>query len=409
MKHTNTVIIGGGQAGLAMSRCLLDRGVDHVVLERGRVGERWRTERWDSLRLLTPNWHSRLPHWHYKGNDPDGYMTVPDFVRHLERYARSFDAPVRTGTTVKSVERVGHGAYRVTTDRGAWSANNVVIATGHCDVPWVPGFASGLADDIFQIVPSDYRNPSQLPDGNVLVVGASASGAQLAEELALAGRKVTLAVGRHTRLPRRYRSRDILWWLDTMGGFMAPADPAEEASSPAPQLVGAPDNRSIDVGLLQARGVRLAGKVTAADGHLVRFEDNLADTVKAADDQLAATLPKIDEFATAMDLDDKVGPPETLRPIRLKQAPEQIDLRADRITTVLWATGYRRSYSWLKVPVRDERGEIRHKGGITDEPGLYVLGIRFMRRKNSNFIDGVGNDAAELSQHLAERLRDRAA
>jgi putative flavoprotein involved in K+ transport len=409
MKHTDTVIIGGGQAGLAMSRCLTERRVSHVVLERGRVGERWRSERWDSLRLLTPNWHSRLPHWHYEGKDPDGYMTMPELIDHLERYARSFDAPVRTGTTVQAVERVAPERYRVTTDRGVWTATNVVIATGHCDVPWVPALGSGLPDDVFQIVPSKYRNPGQLPAGNVLVVGASTSGAQLAEELAGAGRKVTLAVGRHTRLPRRYRGKDILWWIDTMGGFMSPADPAEEAESPAPQLVGSPDNRSLDIGLLQERGVRLAGKLIAAEGNRVRFDDNLAEIVKVADDQLAATLAKIDDFATTMGLDDKVGPPEGVRQIRLQPALTEIDLRAENITTVLWATGYRRRYPWLKVPVLDERGEICHAGGVTAEPGLYVLGLRFQRRKNSNFIDGVGNDAAELTRHLVERLRERAA
>lgn len=409
MKYTDTIIIGGGQAGLAMSRCLWERGVKHVVLERGRVGERWRSERWDSLRLLTPNWHSRLPHWHYRGDDPDAYMTTAEFVEHLERYARSFNAPVRSGTTVQTVEKLTGGSYRVTTDRGVWMARNVVIATGHCDVPWVPSIASGLADDVFQIVPSNYRNPGQLPAGNVLVVGASASGVQLAEELAIAGRKVTLAVGRHTRLPRTYRGRDILWWIDTMGGFMAPADPADEAKFPAPQLVGAPDSRSIDVGLLQDRGVRLAGKVTAAKGHRVRFDDNLAEVVRAADKQMEATLAMVDEFATTMGLDDKVGPKEVVPPTRLRPEPQEIDLRAVGITTVLWATGYRRSYPWLKVPVLDERGEIRHKGGVTTEPGLYVLGLRFQRRKNSNFIDGVGNDAAELTRHLVERRSSRAA
>jgi len=409
MKHTDTVIIGGGQAGLAMSRCLRERGVPHVVLERGRIGERWRSERWDSLRLLTPNWHSRLPHFHYQGGDPDGFMTTKEFVGHLESYARSFDAPVHSGTTVQAVDKPAADSFRVTTDRGVWAARNVVVATGHCDVPWIPPLASGLADDIHQIVPSSYRNPGQLPAGNVLVVGASASGVQLAEELARAGRKVTLAVGRHTRLPRTYRGRDILWWIDTMGGFMAPADPTEEANSPAPQLVGHPDNRSIDVGLLQTIGVRLTGKVVEADGHRVRFDGHLAEHVKTADEQLAATLVKIDEFATTMGLDDKVGPKETVPATRLRPAPAELDLRAENITTVLWATGYRRRYPWLKVSVLDERGEIRHEGGITDEPGLYVLGLRFQRRKNSNFIDGVGNDAAELARHLVEQRRSRAA
>jgi putative flavoprotein involved in K+ transport len=409
MKYTDTVIIGGGQAGLAMSRCLLERGVKHVVLERGRVGERWRSERWDSLRLLTPNWHSRLPHWHYKGDDPDGYMTTQEFIEHLERYASFFDAPVHSGTSVQAVEKLTRGSYRVTTDRGVWMARNVVVATGHCDIPWVPPVASGLAEDVFQIVPSRYRNPGQLPAGNVLVVGASATGVQLAEELVVAGRKVTLAVGRHTRLPRTYRGRDILWWIDTMGGFMAPADPADDAEFPAPQLVGALESRSIDVGLLQDRGVRLAGKVTDAEGHRVRFDDNLAETVRAADEQMAATLAKVDEFATTMGLDHKVGPKEVVPPTRLRPVPTEIELRAESITTVLWATGYRRSYPWLKVPVLDERGEIRHQGGVTAEPGLYVLGLRFQRRKNSNFIDGVGNDAAELTRHLVERRRSLAA
>jgi putative flavoprotein involved in K+ transport len=409
MKYTDTVIIGGGQAGLAMSRCLWERGVKHVVLERGKIGERWRSERWDSLQLLTPNWQSRLPHWHYQGDDPDGYMTTPEFIEHLEDYARSFNAPVHDGTTVLAVETLTPGSYRVSTDRGVWTARNVVIATGHCDVPWVPPVASGLADDLFQIVPSDYRNPGQLPAGNVLVIGASATGVQLAEEIADAGRQVTLAVGRHSRLPRSYRGRDILWWIDTIGEFMAPADPADEASFPAPQLVGAPDNRSIDVALLQERGVRLTGKLIDAAGHQVRFDDGLAQTVRNADRQLMATLAKIDEFSTVMGLDDKVGPKEVVAPTELRPTPTELDLRAEGISTVLWATGYRRSYPWLKVPVLDERGEIRHRGGVTEEPGLYVLGLRFQRRKNSNFIDGVGNDAAELTQHLVRRRETRAA
>jgi putative flavoprotein involved in K+ transport len=336
-------------------------------------------------------------------------MTAGQFINHLEEYARSFDAPVLSGTTVQAVEKLAGDSYRVTTDRGVWVARNVVIATGHCDVPWVPPLAAGLADDVHQLVPSNYRNPDQLPAGNVLVVGASATGVQLAEELARAGRRVTLAVGRHTRLPRRYRGRDILWWIDTMGGFMAPADPADEAESPAPQLVGHPDNRSIDAGRLQEHGVRLAGKVIDAEGQRVRFDDNLAEVVQAADETMAATLAKVDEFATIMGLDDKVEPKQTVPAIRLRPAPTELDLRADKITTVLWATGYRRSYPWLKVPVLDDRGEIRHKGGITDEPGLYVLGLRFQRRKNSNFIDGVGNDAAELARHLVERRHSRAA
>ena len=218
MPRTNTVIIGAGHAGLAMSRCLADRGVPHVVLDRGCVGERWRTARWDSFRMLTPNWLSRLPGWTYDGPEPDGFMTADDFVDYLSRYARSFDAPVRSNTLVTRVERVATG-FAVHTDRGVWTACNVVVATGYHSRAKVPDLATGLAPDVAQLTTSAYRSPSSLPDGGVLVVGASASGVQIAHELAGAGRRVFLAVGSHNRLPRRYRDRDITWWLDRIGSF----------------------------------------------------------------------------------------------------------------------------------------------------------------------------------------------
>jgi putative flavoprotein involved in K+ transport len=409
MKHTDAIIIGGGQAGLAMSRCLTDCGVDHVVLERGRIGERWRSERWDSLRLLTPNWHSRLPHWHYEGDDPDDFMTTPAYIRHLERYAQSFEAPVQTGTTVRAVDRLAGGRYRVSTDRGAWAAENVVIATGFCDRPRVPDFADAVPGDIFQLVPSDYRNPRQLPAGDVLVVGASATGLQIADELAEAGRGVTLAVGTHVRTPRRYRGQDILYWMDRMGAFAAAANPAEERKSPPPQLVGTPENRDLDLGGLQNKGVRLAGRAVAIQGHRVVFADDLEDNVATADAQMTELLAKIDDFIASTGRTAQAPEPGKPAPIRPRPSPSEIDLRADRIRTVIWATGYERRYPWLKIPVLDERGEIVHVGGVTPEPGLYVLGIRFQRRKDSNLIDGVGRDAEYLSGILADRTLNKAA
>ena len=229
MKRTDTIIIGGGQAGLAMSRCLTDEGIDHVVLERGRVAERWRSERWDSLRLLSPKWHTRLPGFRYQGADRDGFMTMPELISYFERYAKSFSAPVQDETTVLGVERAERG-YRVRTDQGDWQAPNVVVATGHCDVPFVPKAAAGLSSDVHQVVPSHYKNPDQLPNGGVLVVGASASGIQLAQEIHRSGRPVTLAVGRHTRIPRRYRGRDIAWWLEA-SGILTSAPSARSTSS----------------------------------------------------------------------------------------------------------------------------------------------------------------------------------
>jgi len=402
-------VIGGGQAGLAMSRCLADAGVDHVVLERGRVAERWRSSSWDSLRLLTPNWQSRLPGFRYDGPDPDGYMAVPEVVDYLGRYARSFHAPVEEGTSVLAVERAG-GGYRVTTDRGAWDAASVVVATGHCDTPFVPGMARQLDPDVAQVVPSGYRNPRHLPEGGVLVVGASSTGVQLADEIHASGRPVTLAVGRHTRLPRVYRGRNILWWLDAMGVFDESAaevfDLAVSRNQPSLQLVGRSDHATLDLPALEERGVRLVGRVVGAEGPRVSLADDLVAHTAASDVRLARLLQRIDVFAARTGLDAEVAPPEDFRPFLWPAPPPtEIDLRAEGIRAVVWATGFRRLYPWLKVPVLDERGEIRHQGGVTALPGLYVIGLYFLRRRKSSFIDGVGQDALDLTTHLAAHLR----
>ncbi len=409
MKHVNTVIIGGGQAGLAMGRCLYQFGVEHVILERGRIGERWRSERWDSLRMLTPNWQSRLPHWHYKGSDPDAFMTMPEFVHHLENYAQSYEAPVQTGTAVTSLEQLSDTRFRVTTDREVWLAANVVIATGFCDKPRIPEFAADVPEEIRHIVPADYRNPGQVPEGNVLVVGASATGLQIGEELLAAGREVTLAVGTHIRVPRRYRGRDILFWMDAMGAFASPANPAVERSMPPPQLIGADDNHDLDVGTLQDKGARLAGRAIGVKGSTVRFADTLHETVRAADEGMFSLLAKIDGFIKANRMNVPPAEPDALRPTDLRPAPSSLDLDAEGIRSIVWATGYRREYPWLKVPVLDDRGEVRHEGGITPVPGLYVLGMRFQKRKFSNLVDGVGRDAEDLSLHIAARQSARAA
>lgn len=401
MKHTDTVIIGGGQAGLAMSRCLHERGIDHIVLERGRIAERWRSERWDSLRLLSPNWMSRLPHFRYQGDDPDGFMTMPEFTRHLETYAASFDAPVQSGTNVESV-RCTRTGFTVETSRGTWRARNVVVATGFCDVPRVPDFAARLLPDIHQIVPSEYRNPAQLPPGNVLIVGGSATGVQIAEELIDDGRSVTVAVGNHIRLPRRYRGRDVLHWMVAMGAFAAPGDPVEERKSPPPQLIGTPDNRDLDFGTLQARGARLVGRATDGVGDHVTFADDLDETIAKADAGLEQLLVKIDGYIEDNG-DGDVPQAEPFRRIVVQSAPTELSFSQEGITTVVWATGYERRYPWLHVPVIDANGEIVHDKGVTPQSGLYVLGMRFQISKGSNLIDGVGADAEFLAEHLTAR------
>jgi putative flavoprotein involved in K+ transport len=405
MKRTDTIIIGGGQAGLAMSRCLTDEGIEHVVLERGRVAERWRSERWDSLRLLSPKWHTRLPGFRYQGADRNGFMMMPELISYLERYAKSFSAPVQDETTVLGVERAD-GGYRVRTDQGDWEAPNVVVATGHCDVPFVPKAASGLSPRVHQVVPSHYKNPAQLPTGGVLVVGASASGIQLAQEIHRSGRPVTLAVGRHTRIPRRYRGRDIAWWLEASGILGERAERAFNLDSarrqPSLQLVGTPDHETIDLGVLHEQGIRLTGRLASIEGTRVGFRDDLGENMDAAERKLDRLLERVDAFVdeTLMASDA----PDRRPPIAVHDAPSELDLRDAGISTVLWATGYRRRYRWLNVPVLNIRGEIIHDGGVTPAAGLYALGLNFQRTRKSSFIDGVGDDARVVADHIAQRF-----
>ncbi len=403
MRFTDTLIVGGGQAGLALSRSLTERGVEHIVLERGRIGERWRSERWDSLRLLTPRWQSRLPGFRYAGPDPDGYMTRDEVVTLLESYAASFDAPVRCGVTVEGVRPLDEG-YEVRTDGGSWRSRNVVVATGECMAAAVPPFAAGLAPHLQQVVPTRYRQPEALPTGGVLVVGASATGLQLAAEIHRSGRPVTLSVGRHTRLPRTYRGRDVIAWLEDMGVFDERAedvrDLAASRAQPSLQLVGTPERVTLDLGVAQDMGIHLVGRTTSARGSTVRFEDNLVEDVVAADAKLARLLARIDAHAAR----SGVAWPHEPHPDRIDvfEAPEALDLDRAGIRTVLWATGFRRAYPWLHVPVLDARGEIVHDRGVTTAPGLYVVGLRLLRRRSSSFIDGQARDAEEIADHIVE-------
>ncbi len=408
MKRTEILVIGGGQAGLSMSHCLADRGIDHVVLERGRVGERWRNERWDSLRLLTPKWQSRLPGWSYAGPDPDGFMTKTEVVGYLEAYARSFSAPVVSGVSVKSVEREGPG-FRVEADGGTWHAGGVVVATGNCDRPHVPRFAEGIPAGLTQVTPTAYRNADGLPPGGVLVVGASATGVQLAQEIRRSGRRVTLAVGRHTRMPRRYRGRDIEAWLDAIGLWNERIDdPRKRAAArhdPSLQLVGSADPRSLDLGVLQEEGVRLVGRALDAEGGRVALSQDLADSIRAADSRLERLLARIDGHIDRAGRSAELPAGEPPGAIRVPPSPTSLDLEREGIETVVWATGYRRDYPWLRVPVLDAAGEIRHEEGVTPEPGLYVLGLPFLRTRGSGLLDGVGADAAFLADRIASSRR----
>ncbi|WP_372620634.1 NAD(P)-binding domain-containing protein [Falsiroseomonas sp.] len=405
MRSTDAIVIGAGQAGLAMSHELARFGIEHVVFERGRIGERWRSERWDSLTLLTPNWMNRLPGHAYAGSDPDGFMTMPEVIGFLDGYAQSFAAPVEEGTEVRAL-RPFIGGWLLETSRGTWRARVVVVATGHCGAPAIPRFASAVAPAIHQTTPSAYRNPASLPEGGVLVVGAAASALQIAEELRAAGREVVLAAGRHTRAPRRYRGRDIWWWLDRAGMLEDSAerepDIARARAQPSFQLVGGTPARDLDLGTLRAMGVRVVGRMRGAAGRLAQFAEDLEQNVAGAQRPLESMLARIDPIA------DALGAPREDWPAPLDgfgPGPARLDLKAEGIRSIVWATGYRRDNAWLRVPgLLDAAGEVRHRGGVTPAPGLYLLGLHFLRRRGSNLIGGVGADAAALAIEAAGHL-----
>jgi putative flavoprotein involved in K+ transport len=392
-----------------MSRCLADRGIDHVVLERGEVANSWRRERWDSLRLLTPNWQSRLPGFRYEGDDPDGYRTVPEVVAFIDRYARVIAAPVQTNTTVTSV-RAADGGYLVATDQGDWSCRTLVLATGACNVADVPAVAAALPPSITTLTPMQYRNPGQVPDGGVLVVGASATGTQIAAELRRSGRPVTLAVGQHIRVPRVYRGRDISWWMDAAGVLDERYDQVDDVERvrrvPSLQLTGSPGRITLDLNALTAMGVKLVGRFAGINNSKAQFSGSLRNMCELSDLKMNRLLDTIDAWAKENGVDGEVDPPHRLAPTVVEESPPLVlDLGA--IKTVIWATGFRPDYSWLHAPVFDRKNRIQHDGGVARSPGLYVMGLQFLRRRKSALIDGAGDDARDLSEHLKSYLDGR--
>ncbi|HEX9723971.1 MAG TPA: NAD(P)-binding domain-containing protein [Vicinamibacteria bacterium] len=409
--RVTTVVIGAGHAGLAMSRCLTDRSIDHVVLERGEVANSWKTERWDSLRLLTPNWQSRLPGYGYQGDDPDGYRTMPETIDFIERYADVISAPIRTHTRVTSVG-VREDGYEIVTSQGEWQCRTVVLATGACNIPLVPAVAESVPRTIATLTPISYRNPGELEEGGVLVVGASATGTQIAEEIQRSGRPVTLAVGEHVRVPRLYRGLDIKWWMDAAGVLDERYDEVDDLvrarNVPSLQLAGSPERRTVDLNALTRIGVKLVGRLVGCHDGKAQFSGSLPNQCALADLKMNRLLDRIDQWATENGFDDKVDSPHRFAPTGVEASPPLgIDLARGGIRTILWATGFRPDYSWLQVPVFDRKRRVRHDGGVVESPGMYLMGIPFLRRRKSSLIDGAADDARDLSAHLASYLNDR--
>ena len=412
MMQTTAVVIGAGHAGLAMSRRLTERSIDHVVLERGEVAHSWRTQRWPSLRLLTPNWQTRLPGHDYAGDHPDGYMPLAEVVATLTRYAGLVGAPVRTATTVHTV-RAAPGGFEILAGGDALRARAVVLATGACNRPAIPRIADAVPRSVAALTPFTYRDPGQLPDGGVLVVGASATGVQLAGEIHRSGRPVTLAVGEHVRLPRSYRGRDIFWWLEATGLLAERHDQIDDLTRarhlPSPQLTGNPEAMTTDLNTLTALGIRIVGRLGRITGGVAQFSGSLRNTCALADLKMNRFLNWADEWATASGLDDELPPPHRFAPTHVDpRTPLELDLTSGEITTVLWATGFRPDHSWLAIPALDRSGHIRHDGGVvTGAPGLYVLGLPVLRTRASTYIHGAGTDTEALAGHLHSFLGGR--
>ena len=411
IEQIETLIIGGGQSGLVMSHMLRKRGRPHLVLERHRIAERWRSERWDGLRFQFPNWSVELPDFPFPHADPNGFATVTEIVDYIDAYAAFMAAPVRCGVEVTRLRRDSGAGFVAQTSDGLIEAANVVVATGPYQRPVTP---SVVLDDtrVFQVHANSYKAPGKLPPGPVLVVGAGASGTQITEELVDAGRKVYLSVGQHRRLPRRYRGRDLIWWLTALGLDKTPPEERGPDRS-LPLITGANGGYTIDFRQIAARGVTLLGKLGAARDGVMEFADDLAASLAYGDAAYCGFMDTADAHAVRHKLDMPEEPEARRRladPACVTDPVRSLDLKAAGIGTIIWATGYGYDYGWIDMPVLDAAGEPRHHRGVADVPGLYFLGLQWLAKRTSSFLSGIGDDAAALADHIVSRdqqIRDQ--
>lgn len=401
-QEIEVVVVGGGQAGVAMSDHLTDRGIPHLVLEKGRIAERWRSGRWDSLVANGPAWHDRFPKLEFETVGADDFAPKDDVADYFVAYSKLIDAPIRTGVEVTRVVRnADRPGFTVETSDGTFQARYVVAATGPFQVPVIPAVipdGSGLT----QLHSSDYRNPAQLPAGGVLVVGAGSSGVQIADELRRSGREVFLSVGPHDRPPRRYRGRDFVWWLGVLGKWDLSAPP-QGAEHVTIAVSGADGGHTVDFRELAAGGITLVGRTIAYSDGRMRFASDLAGNVAAGDGNLFALLDEADAYVARNGLDLPEEPEARLvgaDPASLTDPILELDLRAAGITTILWATGFRTDYSWLQVDAFDQNGRPAHQRGVSTEPAVYFLGLPWQSRRGSSFIWGVWHDAGHIADQI---------
>ena len=406
--HVSVLIVGGGQAGLSLSWHLQQRGIDHIVLEKKRAMHTWRDRRWDAFSLVTPNWQCQLPGWPYRGNDPDGFMVKAEILQYLDGFLAHVKPPLREGVAVTQVLPLEGGGFAVQTSAGHWTADAVVVASGGYDQPIVPPWAAGLPQDLLQMHSEQYKNPQALPPGAVLVVGCGQSGAQIAEDLHLAGRQVVLATGPAPRCARFYRGKDVVTWLADMGYYQMPVarHPLREGvrDNTNHYVTGRDGGRDIDLRQFAVEGMQLYGLLSGFDNGTLRFEPNLREHLDEADRIYNGINASIDRWIDAQGLH---APPASVYQPAWQPAAERTALKLQEagIGTVLWCIGFRPDFAWLRAPVFDGRGNPVHQRGITATPGLCFIGLPWLHTWGSGRFSGVAADAAFLADHLGALRR----
>jgi putative flavoprotein involved in K+ transport len=407
-KHYSVIVVGGGQAGLSISYCLKNRGIDHLIFEKNYIGYAWQEKRWDSFCLVTPNWQCTLPGYGYSGDDPDGFMEREAIVAYIKDYARSFAPPIKEGVGVIALKHGDRGLFELTTSIGNYTADRVVVATGSYHQPQIPRMAERLSENILQIHSADYKNPAALPPGEILIVGSGQSGCQIAEDLHLAGRKVHLCVGSAPRSPRKYRGKDVVDWLDKLGYYDLTIDnhPDKEnvRNKTNHYLTGRGGGREIDLRTFATEGMQLYGSLQDIRGNNLEFKPNLKHNLDRADDVAESIKKTIDEYIHRHNLD---APRESsYRPVWQPETEVlELDYKQANITSVIWCIGYQSNFSWIHLPVFDGLGYPSHERGVTSVNGLYFLGLPWLYTWGSGRFSGIARDAEYLAEHITNKLK----
>ncbi len=407
MGHVPVMIVGGGQAGLSVSYLLKKKGIGHVVLEKHRIGHAWRADRWDSFCLVTPNWQCTLPDFPYTGNDPDGFMVKDEIVAYIEAFAKMVQPPIHEGVTVTKITRDDDGLFHIRSTMGDWTADHVVMAISGYHVPAIPRVGERLPRDLVQLHSIDYKNPEQLPDGEVLIVGTGQSGCQIAEDLHLTGRKVHVAVGDAPRSPRLYRGKDTIKWLDEMGYYETTTDThplgVEVRKKANHYFTGRDGGHEIDLRQFAAEGMKLYGLLDAVDGDTITFRPDLAENLDKADQVYLRIRKMIDDFIAKAGIDAPAAPPY-VPPWTVKEEPKSLSLSQSNIRSIVWSTGFRAEFSMVDIPVFNGSGYPGHRRGVTTVPGLYFIGLGWLWTWGSGRFSGVAQDAAHIVETIGTRF-----